>query len=185
MVAMQNVEIMNELGVKKILTTCPHGLNTLRYEYKKMGGDYEVVHHIEFIADLIKSGKLKLKSNGISGKNLVFHDSCYLGRYNDIYEEPRAVLAAIPGLKTTEIERSRNTAFCCGGGGGLMWLEEHAPKINVTRVEQMMEGKPDILCAACPFCLTMFDEAYKLKGYDEQGVELFDLAEIVANCLEE
>ncbi|MDP8257094.1 MAG: heterodisulfide reductase-related iron-sulfur binding cluster [Candidatus Alcyoniella australis] len=185
MIAMQNVEIMNELGVKKIVTTCPHGYNTLKHEYPKLGGEYEVKHHTEFIAELIQGGKIKLKNNGFSGKNLVFHDSCYLGRYNDLYDEPRQVLAAVPGLKTTEIERSRNKAFCCGGGGGLMWLEEHAPKINVTRVEQMMEAKPDVLCSACPFCLTMFDEAYKLKGYDEQGVELFDLAEVVAKSLDE
>jgi len=178
MLAEQNIEMFNELGVKTILVNCPHGYNTLKHEYPLMGGNYNVVHHSEFIADLIRSGRLKLNQNGLS---VVYHDSCYLGRYNGIYDEPRFILESV-GADIHEAKKRRDRGFCCGAGGGRMWLEEHAPKINFERTDQLAETGAETFAVACPFCLTMFDEGVKNKDLEEKH-KVLDIAEIVADML--
>lgn len=179
MLAQQNIDMFNELGVKTILVTCPHGYNTLKHEYPKMGGAYNVVHHTEFISDLIKAGRLKLKSDGA---NAVYHDSCYLGRYNEIYDQPRFVLTSV-GANLKEAQKNRNKGFCCGAGGGRMWLEEHPPKVNFERTDQLVAAGADTIAVACPFCLTMFEEGVKTKNLEER-YRVRDIAEIVADVIE-
>jgi Fe-S oxidoreductase len=182
--ARQNIEMYREKGVKKIITQCPHCFTTLKNDYKQYGADFEVVHHTEFINDLIKSGKLKLQAPDGLG-NLVFHDSCYLGRYNLIYDAPRDVIASATGKSASEMERNRAKGFCCGAGGGRMWMEEQIGKlINVARVEEALENKPDTVCVCCPYCMTMFEDGLKDKEADEK-VQVLDLAEIVAKSLPE
>ncbi len=179
--ARENIKMFAEKGVRKIITQCPHCYSTLKNDYKQYGVDLEVVHHTEFIRNLIKEGKLKLKASGDLG-NVVFHDSCYLGRYNLIYDAPRQVVAAATGKAPTEMERNRDNAFCCGAGGGRMWMEEkEGTLINVARVEEALEKKPDTVCVCCPYCMTMFDDGLKDKEAD--NVQVLDLAEIVARAL--
>jgi len=178
MLAQQNIDMFNELGVKTILITCPHGYNTLKNEYPKMGGKYNVVHHTEFIADLIKSERLKPKTDG---QNVVYHDSCYIGRYNEIYDQPRFVLDSV-GANVKEAARNRNRGFCCGAGGGRMWLEEHSPKVNFERTDQLVATGAETIAVACPFCLTMFEEGVKNKNLEEK-LRVRDIAEIVAEML--
>ena len=177
----QNIEILKGYDVKKILTTCPHCFNSLKHEYPQFGGNYEVMHHTQFIADLLQSGKLKLKK-AIDGK-AAYHDSCYLGRYNDIYDEPREVLAALRG-NTVELPRHKTNSFCCGGGGGHMWMEEEPDKrVSERRIDEIVEAGVSCVASACPYCLTMFDDALKAKGVEE-SLESKDLSELVAEALE-
>jgi len=176
-----NIEILKNYKVKKILTACPHCFNTLKHEYPQFGGNFEVVHHTQFIADLIRKGKLNL--GGLDAKQVAYHDSCYLGRYNDIYQEPRSILNAIKGIKGVELERSMNRSFCCGGGGGHMWMEEEPDKrVNTRRVEEIIQTKVDIVATACPYCLTMFEDGAKAKGAEET-LHVKDLSELVAEVL--
>jgi Fe-S oxidoreductase len=180
--ARQNTKIFAEKGVRKIITQCPHCFSTLKNDYKQYGVDLEVVHHTEFINSLIKEGKLKLNASGDLG-NVVFHDSCYLGRYNLLYDAPRQVVAAATGKAPTEMERNRDKAFCCGAGGGRMWMEEkEGTLINVARVEEALEKKAETVCVCCPYCMTMFDDGLKDKEADER-VQVLDIAEIVAKAL--
>jgi Fe-S oxidoreductase/nitrate reductase gamma subunit len=173
-----NIEMLNELGIKKIVTPCPHCLNALKNEYPQMGGNYEVVHHSQFILDLIKAGKIKLENP--LAETVVYHDSCYLGRYNDIYHQPREILKAIPQTSLKEMERNLGKSFCCGAGGGRMWMEETiGERINITRVEQALETGASYLVTGCPFCITMMDDGVKAKEKDEQ-VCTRDIAELVA-----
>ncbi|TAK28689.1 MAG: (Fe-S)-binding protein, partial [Chloroflexota bacterium] len=182
MLAMENIEVLNGYNVKKIVTACPHCFNTLKNEYPQFDGNYEVIHHTQLIQELVQSGRLKLRNR--LDKTIAFHDSCYLGRYNDIYDQPREVLKAIPGVKLVEMKRSKAFSFCCGGGGGHTWMEEHTgERINQMRVDQAMEVNPDILGSACPFCMMMFDDGIKAKGYEER-LQAFDLAELVVQALE-
>ena len=177
----QNIEILKGYDVKKILTTCPHCFNSLKHEYPQFGRNYEVMHHTQFIADLLQSGKLKLKK-AIDGK-AAYHDSCYLGRYNDIYDEPREVLAALRG-NTVELPRHKTNSFCCGGGGGHMWMEEEPDKrVSERRIDEIVEAGVSCVASACPYCLTMFDDALKAKGVEE-SLESKDLSELVAEALE-
>jgi Fe-S oxidoreductase len=177
----KNIETFKKYGVKKIFTTCPHCFNMLKKEYPQFGGDYEVFHHTQLIAQLIKDGKLKPQSKTGDGK-VVLHDSCYLGRYNDIYNEPREILGAVKANRV-EVSRSRSNGFCCGGGGGHMWMEEEPDKrLNVRRTEQMLEVKPETIASACPYCLAMFEDGLKTKGVAEQ-VHAKDVAEILAEQL--
>ncbi len=176
--AQGNIDMLNELKVTKIVTACPHCFNTLKNEYAQLGGNYEVVHHAEFIDGLIKAGRLKL---GKAVEQVItYHDPCYLGRYNDVYDPPRAVLEAIPGVKLVEMERSRETARCCGGGGGRMWLEEHVGRrMNQNRIIDVQQTGAHTLAAACPFCTSMFVDG--IKGRDaEDSLALQDVAELVA-----
>jgi Fe-S oxidoreductase len=180
--AAELVETINGYGVKKIITTCPHGYNCLKNEYPQFGGNWEVYHHSEFLAKLLQDGRLKPELG--MEVNLVFHDSCYLGRYNDIYEQPRALLKSVSGLRFSEMARSRSKAFCCGAGGGRMWMEETLgnQKINDARTEQALVLEPDIIGVCCPFCTTMFEDG--LKSYDlAEKVKVYDIAELLAQTV--
>jgi Fe-S oxidoreductase/nitrate reductase gamma subunit len=181
-ICQQNIEILKGHNVKKILTTCPHCFNSLKYEYPQFGGNFEVTHHTQFLAGLIKDGRLKINRN--KDKKITYHDSCYLGRYNDIYEEPREILRAVNG-KNVELPRHKTNSFCCGGGGGHMWMEEEPDKrVNIRRLEEVIKAKADCVATACPYCLTMFDDALKAKGVEE-SVKAVDLSELLAESLEE
>ncbi|MCK4863165.1 MAG: (Fe-S)-binding protein [Dehalococcoidales bacterium] len=182
--ARENIKMFEEKGIKKIITQCPHCYNTLKNDYKQYGADLEVVHHTELINSLIKEGKLKLNASGDLG-NVVFHDSCYLGRYNLLYDAPRQVVTAATGKAPTEMERNRDNGFCCGAGGGRMWMEEkEGTLINVARVEEALEKKAETICVCCPYCMTMFDDGLKDKDAADK-VRVLDLAEIVAKALPE
>lgn len=177
----KNIETFNSYGIKKIVVTCPHCYNTIKNEYPQFGGEFEVVHHSQLIADLIKQGKLKL-SNAL-GKKVTYHDACYLGRHNDVYEEPRQIVKAIPGSRLVEMKRSRSKSFCCGGGGGRFWMEERiGTRINEARTEQIIETKADIVATACPYCLQMFEDAIKSKEASEY-LKAMDLAELVESAI--
>lgn len=178
MMAEQNIEIFKSYNIKEIITTCPHCYNTIKHEYPRYGGDFKVVHYTELIADLISQGKLKL-TNELNSK-LTYHDPCYLGRYNSVYSEPRRILQAIPKAKLEEMERSRDTAFCCGGGGGLMWIEEQpcTTKINQMRIEDVIKTGVDTVVAACPYCLQMFEDAIDHKEMKD-SLKARDLVELV------
>ena len=179
----KNIELLQSYNVKKILTSCPHCFNTLKHEYPQFGGDFEVIHHSQFIVDLIREGKLKL--GGLdSNKVVAYHDSCYLGRYNDIYQEPRDILTAIGGISKVELARCGSTSFCCGGGGGHMWMEEEPDKrVNVKRTEQVIEAKVDLVATACPYCLSMFEDGLKTKEAAE-SITAVDISELVVEALD-
>jgi Fe-S oxidoreductase/nitrate reductase gamma subunit len=177
----QNIEILKGYNIKKILTTCPHCFNTLKHEYPQFGGNFEVTHHTEFIAALIRDGRLKL--GALDGMKAAYHDSCYLGRYNDIYEAPREILRAIKGIGSVELGRCGTRSFCCGGGGGHMWMEEDPKKrVNERRIEEIIQTKVDLVATACPYCLIMFEDAVKAKGAEET-LHCRDLSELVAEAL--
>ncbi len=172
-----NIGIMKEHGVKKILTICPHCFHTLKNEYGSFGGEFEVIHHVQFLADLISSGKLKLTKP--IDKVITYHDSCYLGRANQIFEAPRKILNAIPGLKLVEMERHHQRSFCCGAGGGRMWMEEHiGTRINQMRTDHAIATKAEFIGTACPYCLTMLFDGIKEKGKAET-MAAYDLSELV------
>ena len=176
-----NIEVLNNYGVKKILTMCPHCFNTLKNEYPQFGGNYEVMHYTEFLADALTSGKLKLTKP--IDKVVTYHDSCFLGRGNEIYEAPRTILRAIPGLRLVEMERSGVRSFCCGAGGGRMWMEEKiGTRINQIRTEQAVQTKAESVGTACPYCLTMLGDGIKEKGLEE-SMTSFDLSELVEKAM--
>jgi Fe-S oxidoreductase/nitrate reductase gamma subunit len=180
-IAESNIEIFKRYNVKKILTTCPHCFNTLKNEYQQLGGTFEVIHHTEFIAGLIRDGKLKL--GALDNLRTAYHDSCYLGRYNHVYEAPRTILKAIGGIKRVELGRSRTRSFCCGGGGGHMWMEEEpSQRVNERRVQEILEARVDLVATACPYCLIMFGDGIKAKGAQET-LQVKDLSELVAELL--
>jgi len=175
--AEKNIELLKSYGVKRIVTACPHGYNTIKNEYPQFGGKFEVIHHTELIAQLIKEGKLKIKKG--MGELVTYHDPCYLGRYNDIYQPPRQIIKSIPETKMVEMEQNRENGFCCGGGGGHMWLEERTGRrINELRTEQAIETKAQTVITACPFCLQMFDDGIKAKAAEEK-LKVMDIAELV------
>jgi Fe-S oxidoreductase len=170
-------------NVKTVVATCPHCFNTLKNEYPQLGGNYEVIHHTEFIQRLVDSGQLRLPE-GFDRRKLTYHDPCFLGRWNGVYDQPRRVLNVVSADGVTEMRRSRNRSFCCGGGGGRVWMEEKiGRRINNTRVEEALSTGADALAAACPFCITMFEDGIKAVGaQDHFGVE--DISEILARALE-
>jgi len=181
--AQENIATFQQYNVKKIVTTCPHGYNTFKHEYPKFNGHFEVIHATELIADLLKQGRIVLKND--FHQSIALHDSCYLGRYNDLYDQPREIIQHISGAKLLEMKRNRDRSFCCGAGGGRMWFEETiGRRINHLRVEQALETKPDAVGVSCPFCLTMFEDGIKDKGVQD-SVKAYDLIEIVASLLED
>lgn len=182
MLATQNIETLNSYKVSKIITTCPHCFHTIGKEYPQLGGKYEVLHHTELLNDLLKTGRLKMRQ--APAMKVTYHDSCYIGRWDDSYDNPREVLQAVPGLHVQEMDLNKKQSFCCGAGGGRMWMEEHIGKrINIERTDQALATSPDAIAVNCPFCLTMFDDGLKNRGADK--VVLMDLAEIVAANLDE
>jgi len=181
MLAGENIATLNRYGIKKILTSCPHCFNTIRNEYPNLGGTYEVVHHTELLADLAQQGRLhpQRPMQGVA----TFHDPCYLGRHNGVYDSPRRLLGAIPGLQVKEMDRCRERGFCCGAGGGLMWSEEKIGKrVSWERTEEALALQPQVLASACPFCLIMFEDAIKVKGANETTKPL-DVAEVMAQSV--
>jgi Fe-S oxidoreductase/nitrate reductase gamma subunit len=182
--AQRNIEILNNYKVKKIVTGCAHCFNTIKNEYPQFGGNFDVVHHSDYIWQLIKEQRLKLNkpSEGI----FTYHDPCYLARYNNIYDSPRAILGNVPGLKLAEMGRNRERSFCCGAGGGHMWLEEQkvGERINVQRTEQAMAVKARTVATACPYCLQMFEDGIKTKEAEET-LKVKDIAEIVLDSIKE
>ena len=181
MMAMENIENMKRYGVKRIVTLCPHCFNTLKNEYPQFEGHFDVVHSSEFLTGLLGKGQLRLAQE--IDKTVAYHDSCYLGRYNDIYNAPRKILSMIPGTKGIELERCKSNSFCCGAGGGRMWMEETiGQRINEIRTDEILKKKPDIISTACPYCLTMFEDGIKAKDAEEKLV-VKDLIELVAQSL--
>ena len=179
--AQENVETLNSYKVSKVVTACPHCFNTIKNEYPQFGGHYEVLHHTQLIDQLIKEGRIQL-SNSID-EQVTYHDPCYLGRYNDEYDAPREILAAIPGIRLEEMPRNRQKSFCCGGGGGRIFMEENIGKrINNTRMQEAADTGASTLAAACPFCMSMFEDGRKAIGVQEQ-IRTQDVAELVARSM--
>ena len=182
MQALSNIQILNGYSIKKIVTACPHCFNTLKNEYPELGGNYEVIHHSTFLQQLINEGKVKLKGGGeFKGKKITYHDSCYLGRGNNIYEAPREVLKALDS-NLVEMKRSRSKGLCCGAGGAQMFkdAEPGNKEVNIERTEEALETGADIIASACPFCMTMMSDGIKTKGKEDE-VKVLDLAELIAN----
>lgn len=178
MMAQENIETLNTYKVKKIIAACPHCFNTLKHEYPQMGGNYEVIHHSEFISRLVSSGKITL-NKGLEG-SLTYHDPCYLGRYNSIYDQPRSILKAVSKQGLKELDRHGQESFCCGAGGGRMWMEETIGKrINLARAEEIAGQNAETVAVGCPFCLTMIEDGMKELGKEEH-IKTQDIAELVA-----
>lgn len=180
--ARENVAIFRERGVTKVITQCPHCFSTLKNDYRQYGLELEVIHHSELLRDLAAAGRLTPDSSAAGLGTVVFHDSCYLGRHNEVYDAPREAIAAATGAAPAEMGRNRNNAFCCGAGGGRMWMEEFTgERININRVREALEQKPDTVCVACPYCLTMFEDGLKdVKAYN---VKVRDVAEVMAEAV--
>jgi Fe-S oxidoreductase len=180
--AQQNIETFNQVKFKRIVTQCPHCFNTLKNEYPQFGGNYRVQHYTEFLAELnLPWQELSLNGKAELGR-VAYHDSCYLGRYNEIYTQPRQLLKNA-NVNTVELARRFENSFCCGGGGGQMWLETDAEtRINHRRLDEVIEAKANCVATACPYCLNMFDDAIRSKGLGDQ-VQVMDIAEIIAQTL--
>ena len=184
MMAYQNIQVLNNYGIKKIVTACPHCFNIIKNEYADLGGNYEVIHHTTFLQQLIDEGKIKLKEGGdFKGKRITYHDSCYLGRANNIYEAPRKVLEALDA-ELVEMKRCRSKGLCCGAGGAQMFKEEEkgATRVNVERSNEAIDTGASIIAAACPFCNTMVTDGVKLAE-KEDSVRVLDIAEMVARSI--
>jgi Fe-S oxidoreductase len=175
--AKANIETLNRYNVKKVVTACPHCFNTIKNEYKDFGGEYEVFHHSQFIAQLIHEGKVK-PSKGVD-ETITFHDSCYLGRWNNVYEQPRAVIESIPSARLVEMKQHHDSALCCGAGGGRMFMEETIGKrINIARTEQALDTNAGVIASSCPFCMTMMTDGVKSKEMLDK-VKVMDIAELI------
>lgn len=184
MQALQNIETLNMYQVKKIVTACPHCFNTLKNEYPALGGHYEVVHHTQLLQSLIDEGRIKMKEGGtFKGKKITYHDSCYLGRVNGVYEAPRKVLESLDG-QLVEMKRCRTNGLCCGAGGAQMFKEDEPgdKRINMERIDEALETGAEVIAANCPFCLTMMQDGVTAKEKQE-SVMVYDLAELIVNNL--
>ena len=181
MMAYQNIQILNGYGIKKIVTACPHCFNTIKNEYPELGGNYEVIHHATFIQQLIDEGKIKMSEDGsFKGKKITYHDSCYLGRANNIYDAPRKVLEALDA-ELVEMKRCKSNGLCCGAGGAQMFKEEEKGdiRINSERTNEALATGASVIAAACPFCNTMITDGVKTNE-KEETVQVLDIAEMIA-----
>tara|TARA_R110002073_G_scaffold72537_1_gene177487 strand:- start:479326 stop:480105 length:780 start_codon:yes stop_codon:yes gene_type:complete len=182
MQAMTNIEVMNAYEVKKVVTACPHCFNTLKNEYPELGGKYDVMHHTQFLKTLLNEGRITIEGGTYKGKRITFHDPCYLGRANEVYEAPRELIRKLEG-ELLEMKRCKSNGLCCGAGGAQMFKEpEKGNKdINVERTEEALEVKPDIIATGCPFCNTMMTDGIKNKE-KEETVQVLDIVELIANA---
>lgn len=182
MQAMMNIQVLNAYETKRIVTACPHCFNTLKNEYPELGGTYEVLHHTELLKQLMDSGRLAISGGQFKGKRITFHDPCYLGRANNIYEAPRDLMAKLDA-ELVEMKRSRSNGLCCGAGGAQMFKEPEPgiKDVNVERTEEALDVRPEIIAAACPFCNTMLTDGVKAKEQEAQ-VKVMDIAELIANA---
>jgi Fe-S oxidoreductase len=181
MQAQKNIELLKAYNVKKIVAACPHCYNTIKNEYPQFGGNFEIIHHTELINGLLQEGKIKITKGGYGV--ITYHDSCYLGRHNDIYQPPRQILKNLPDVKLVEMEKNKKRGFCCGGGGGRMWLEESiGQRISENRIDQVIATKAQLVATACPYCLQMFDDAIKAKQAEET-LKVKDIAEVIAESI--
>jgi heterodisulfide reductase subunit D len=182
MMAMNNIAVMNGYGIKKIITTCPHCFNTLKNEYPELGGNYDVVHHTQFIQQLINDGKITFGKDGFKGKKITYHDSCYLGRANGVYDAPRSILEKLDA-ELVEMKRCGKNGMCCGAGGAQIFKESENGKkeVHVERTEEALETGASIIAANCPFCMTMMRDGVK-HFEKEDSVEVKDIAELVAEA---
>ena len=181
MQALMNIEILNAYEVKNIVTTCPHAYNTLKNEYSDLGGKYDVLHHTEYISNLLDEQKLSLSSS-LDYKKLTYHDPCYLGRANDIYDAPRKLIDSL-NIEFTEMPRNKRKSFCCGAGGAQMFKESENGEfeINIVRTEEALKTNANVIATSCPFCNTMMTDG--VKNIDEGKADVMDLAELIAECL--
>ena len=182
MQAMTNIQVLNGYNVTKIVTACPHCFNTIKNEYPELGGTYEVLHHSQLLQQLIDSGRLRVEGGAFNGKKIVFHDPCYLGRANDVYEAPRDVIGKLDAA-LSEMKRSRANGLCCGAGGAQMFKEPEPGNkdINIERTEEALSHKPDIIAVGCPFCMTMMTDGVK-HFEKEQSIIVKDVAELIAEA---
>lgn len=182
MQAVTNIEVLNGYEIQKVVTACPHCFNTIKNEYPALGGNYEVMHHTTFLKSLLDEGRLKVEGGKFKGKRITFHDPCYLGRANNIYEAPRDLLRKLE-VELVEMRKCKKDGMCCGAGGGQMFKEPEpgSKDVNVERTEQAMEVKPDIIAAGCPFCNTMMTDGVKSKDQEDK-IEVLDVAEMIANA---
>ncbi|OED36661.1 CoB--CoM heterodisulfide reductase [Flavobacteriaceae bacterium (ex Bugula neritina AB1)] len=182
MQAVTNIEVMNAYEIKKVVTACPHCFNTLKNEYPALGGDYEVMHHTQFLKSLLEEGRLKVEGGKFKGKRITFHDPCYLGRANNVYEAPRDLLKKLE-VELIEMKRCKQKGLCCGAGGAQMFKEPEPGNkdVNVERTEQAIEVKPEIVATGCPFCNTMMTDGVKAKE-KENDVQVLDIAELISNA---
>ena len=180
--ANENVNLFKKKGVTKVIAQCPHCFSTLKNDYRQYGLEVEVAHHSQFIDYLLTTGQLKLPHKADDLADTLYHDPCYLGRHNDVYQAPRDVIHAATGSRPEEFDRHGKGGFCCGAGGGRMWMEEHAgERINHNRVAEALEKTPGAICVSCPYCLTMLEDGLKEMG--NSGVKVRDIAEVVAEAL--
>jgi Fe-S oxidoreductase len=183
MLAMQNVETFNAMGVQKIITQCPHCFNVIKNEYPQIGGNYEVMHHSQLLDELVRDGRLSLAGASLD-ERVTYHDSCYLGRHNDVYLAPRRVVGSLAGIDLVEMPRNGTRGMCCGAGGARMWMEESiGKKVNTERSQEAIATGASRIAVACPFCYVMFDDGVKGEGKDEE-VRVQDIAEILWDAIE-
>ncbi|MCS6906204.1 MAG: (Fe-S)-binding protein [Bacteroidia bacterium] len=182
MQASMNIQTLNNYGIKKIVTACPHCFNTLKNEYPELGGNYEVLHHTTFLQQLLDSGRLRIQGGSFKGKKITYHDSCYLGRANNIYEAPREIIAALDA-ELVEMPRCKNNGFCCGAGGAQMFKEAEKGKkeVYIERTEEALQTSASIIAVACPFCMTMISDGVKHKEVNDK-VSVLDITELVARA---
>jgi len=183
MMALQNIEVLNMYNVKHIVTACPHCFNTIKNEYPALGGTYDVVHHTSYINNLLKEGRLSISGGAFQGKKITYHDSCYLGRVNGIYEAPREVIQALD-IDLVEMKRCKTNGLCCGAGGAQMFKEDEPgdTSINIARAEEVLESGASVVAANCPFCLTMLGDGMKAHE-KEDDVMVYDLSELVVQSI--